>query len=172
MSSTLPSRASNGIGTFCSSTNRRPDFLQGENVSYAPTATEEEAVVIEPTPTVPAPAPPSRRSSARDWWQGAKARCALRFAPWLAVITALLIFFSESKTAVAAFDAAMKTLVRSTEANKTAEEQTFFDDFRTAIKQGLFDYYYTHIFDVDPQASNSTAKPPPPSPPAQSPDLG
>lgn len=137
-------------------------FLQGENVSYAPTATDEEVVTIPPTE--PAPAPPSRRSNARDWWQGAKARCALRFAPWLACITALLIFFSESKTAVAAFDAAMKALVRSTEANKTAEEQTFISDFRSAIKQGLFDYYYTHIFDVDPVTANNTAKPPRPPP--------
>lgn len=58
----------------------------------------------------------------------------------------------------------MKALVRSTEANKTAEEQTFISDFRSAIKQGLFDYYYTHIFDVDPVTANNTAKPPRPPP--------
>lgn len=84
---------------------------------------------------------------ARYWWRGARTRCALRFAPWLACLTALFIFLSESKTAIAAFDAGMKAIARQWSENNTEHEQTFLDDMKQTLRQGLF-FYTTHTRDL------------------------
>lgn len=90
---------------------------------------------------------------ARYWWRGARTRCALRFAPWLACLTALFIFFSESKTAIAAFDAGMKAIARQWSENNTEHEQTFLSDMKQALRQGLF-FYTTHLGNTTNDVSN------------------
>lgn len=103
-----------------------------------------------PPDTVEGPAAAAAAAKAakvRYWWRGARTRCALRFAPWLACLTALFIFLSESKTAIAAFDAGMKAIARQWSENNTEHEQTFLHDMTQVLRQGLF-YYTTHTANI------------------------
>lgn len=55
-----------------------------------------------------------KREKAKKWWQSAQTKFGMRSMQLVALVKAIFIFLSESKTAMAAFDAIVKLLASET----------------------------------------------------------
>jgi len=116
-------------------------FFQGSAARYSQVAADEivQLEIVGGPDERGSDVPEGRkRDRVKQWWRGAKARCCMRLAPLLAFITAAILFFGESKTLMAAFDASVKTLVQQLDiAEGLNSSSSWSEEVRGAILQAV-----------------------------------
>lgn len=76
--------------------------------------------------------PKRRRDKTRKWWQSANTKFGMRTMQLAALVTAIFIFLSESKTAMAAFDAVMKFM-----AEQVHQPESWSANITSAVLEAL-----------------------------------